>query len=278
MSKGRYYCPKCEKYHRYTSKKGVKHLHYYEDDLKLDKEIKQDEAMGAAHLDRRDHPENPVEGYEPPIERVGAYTDEVLSGYRLPDEPVTLEPVPVEMPPITPEIDFNKLNEDEKFQLLSAVAADPMGGVLFQLIMEIRGEMSQSLSDVNVSIEIIKDILDTPVPPSADAAVIEQVDGLITRLGVEDSVKEVVGKIPGWGDSLIVFLTGKEVEAQGIPSEFQSEMRTAWLAKVKSDTAIGDAAIRAARNGYKIVLMSPEDELKAVELGVLDPEEESQDE
>ena len=154
-------------------------------------------------------------------------------------------------------------------EIIGIIRGEPVLNALLEAILEVRSDMGMGLAAVNDNIDLL---LTRPQVPSADADALAQIDGLITRLGVEDSVKQIIQRLPQWGDNAIASLTGKEPGVLGIPAEFQSQMQEAYSAKLLSEKVLTDNVLRAARSGQRIILMSPEDEQKAVELGVLDPE------
>ena len=154
-------------------------------------------------------------------------------------------------------------------QIIGIIRGEPVLNALLEAILEVRSDMGMGLAAVNDNIDLL---LTRPQVPSADADALAQIDGLITRLGVEDSVKQIIQRLPQWGDNAIASLTGKEPGVLGIPAEFQSQMQEAYSAKLLSEKVLTDNVLRAARSGQRIILMSPEDEAKAVELWVLDPE------
>jgi len=154
-------------------------------------------------------------------------------------------------------------------EIIGIIRGEPVLNALLEAILEVRSDMGQGLAAVNDNIDLL---LTRPHAPSEDADALAQIDGLITRLGVEDSVKQIIQRLPQWGDNAIASLTGKEPGVLGIPAEFQSQMQEAYSAKLLSEKVLTDNVLRAARSGQRIILMSPEDEQKAVELGVLDPE------
>ena len=228
-----YLCNECNHWHYYTSGVGRRHIEHALTEVILEPQL----------------------GLDHPVEELP-----IMIG----DEPIMIvEPEPDVVfvdPPAAP------MDAD---QIIGIIRGEPVLNALLEAILEVRSDMGMGLAAVNDNIDLL---LTRPHAPSEDADALAQIDGLITRLGVEDSVKQIIQRLPQWGDNAIASLTGKEPGVLGIPAEFQSQMQEAYSAKLLSEKVLTDNVLRAARSGQRIILMSPEDEQKAVELGVLDPE------
>ena len=249
-----YYCPKCERNHKYESKIGEEHLHYAEEQLDLD--VRKAEQEGEEYLRRMDEPDV-----------FDVMMDRVPGVVAAPGMEAVGEASPsVEDLGQPPQVEYT----DE--EILEAIKTDPVANALLEAIGEaysgslnavkqLESEVSAALSDI---MSLVEEMQAKPAGPD----LLGGFDRFVEKFGLQDQVKAIFQAIPNG----INQLTGADPVQSQLGAGFLEQAQRAYLEQEERKGRALEKLEQLMGSGKEILVLDPEDVERARAEGLIKDE------